>query len=238
MIHSQALKALAASPLASAAVSTFKATHARAPVKYLTYIKYPAYMWCAGIWMRPEAGALHEFSRAPSRLVSLLPDHPFALSTHRSLRRGNDSPNDWAPLLDELEDATSSRLRDEAGAIHLVRDEDRRYGPGWTPMMADFCHFPPTGSRFTDGLLVDLRNSTAAGALLAPDDWSASQVFGRKTWDSQADGIVYPSVRDPACECAAVLRPPVLSATWQGRHLGYEWDGKRISHVFELNLLS
>ncbi|ANF56700.1 RES family NAD+ phosphorylase [Halotalea alkalilenta] len=196
----------------------------------------------------------------------------------------NGSPDDWA-LLNELEGATSSRLREEAGAIHLIRDEDRRYGPGWTPVMAAFCHFPTTGSRFTDGtfgayycalsevtaiaetryhaerfmresheppmmlqqrvylsdldgLFVDLRNSTAAGALLAPDDWSASQAFGRKTWDSQADGIVYPSVRDPAGECAAVLRPPVLSATWQGRHLGYEWDGKRISHVFELNLLS
>ena len=37
------------------------------------------------------------------------------------------------------------------GAIHLVRDGDRRYGPGWTPVMAAFCHFPASGSRFSDG---------------------------------------------------------------------------------------
>ena len=194
------------------------------------------------------------------------------------------APDDW-DLLQELEGATSARLREQAGAIHLVRDEDRRYGPGWTPVMAAFCHVSEHGSRFTDGTfgayycalteataiaetryraerfmqesneppmqlqqrvyladlqgeLFDLRgNPPGAAPLLAPDDWSAGQAFGRKAWESRADGIVYPSVRDPSGECAAVLRPPVLSATWQGRHLGYEWDGERIRHVLELRLV-
>ncbi|MGC3872157.1 hypothetical protein ACPF7Z_02670 [Halomonas sp. GXIMD04776] len=59
-------------------------------------------------------------------------------------------PGDW-DLLQELEGETSPRRREQAGAIHLVRKEDRRYGPGWTPVMAAFCHFPREGSRFSDG---------------------------------------------------------------------------------------
>ncbi|BBI53594.1 hypothetical protein HORIV_60150 [Vreelandella olivaria] len=49
----------------------------------------------------------------------------------------NSNPDDWN-LLNELEGETSARLREEAGTIHLVRDDDRRYGPGWTPVMAAF----------------------------------------------------------------------------------------------------
>ncbi|MBT2774608.1 RES family NAD+ phosphorylase [Halomonas sp. ISL-60] len=195
----------------------------------------------------------------------------------------NNNADDWA-LLNELEGETSARLREEAGAIHLVRDGDRRYGPGWTPVMAAFCHFPETGSRFSDGTfgayycalteataiaetvyhaerfmgesneppmmlqqrvylsdltgqLIDLRRQNAAQALLDPDSWAAGQILGRKAWDEQTDGIVYPSVRVPDGECAAVLRPPALSATRQGRHIGYDWDGQRIRHIYELTLL-
>lgn len=196
----------------------------------------------------------------------------------------NDSPDDWA-LLNELEGDTSARLREEAGNIHLIRDGDSRYGPGWTPVMAAFCHFPATGSRFTDGTfgayycalteataiaetrfhaeqfmresneppmmlqqrvylsdlngqLFDLRGQTNTQALLSPEDWTAGQSFGRQAWEAHVDGVVYPSVRDPEGECAAVLRPPVLSPTRQGRHLGYDWDGRCIRHVYELTVLS
>ncbi|WP_263574624.1 RES family NAD+ phosphorylase [Halomonas sp. ML-15] len=55
-------------------------------------------------------------------------------------------------------------------------------------------------------------NPPGAAHLLAPDGWKAGQAFGRKAWEAHADGIVYPSVREPEGECAAVLRPPVLSA--------------------------
>ncbi|GAB2797504.1 RES family NAD+ phosphorylase [Halomonas shantousis] len=191
--------------------------------------------------------------------------------------------NDW-DLLNQLEGETSARLREEAGAIHMVREEDRRYGPGWTPVMAAFCHFNGQGSRFSDGTfgvyycalneataiaetcyhaerfmrdsseppmqlqqrvylsdlagdLLDLRDNPDAAPLLFPDDWKAGQAFGRQARDSLSDGIVYPSVRDPDGECAAVLRPPVMSATRQGRHLGYDWDGERIRHVLELSLV-
>ncbi|WP_447527688.1 RES family NAD+ phosphorylase [Vreelandella sp. TE19] len=195
----------------------------------------------------------------------------------------NASASDW-DLLNELEGETSARLREQAGAIHLVRDEDRRYGPGFTPVMAAFCHFPATGSRFSDGTfgvyycalteataiaetvyhaerflaesreppmmlqqrvylsnlrghLIDLREQPHTQTLLAPDSWTVSQTMGRSAWETRADGIVYPSVRAPGGECAAVLRPPVLSAAHQGRHLGYDWDGERIRHIYELTLL-
>jgi len=191
--------------------------------------------------------------------------------------------DDW-DLLNRLEGETSARLREEAGAIHMVREEDRRYGPGWTPVMAAFCYFNDQGSRFSDGTfgvyycalneataiaetryhaerfmrdsneppmqlqqrvylsdlagdLHDLRDNADADRLLSPDEWGAGQAFGRQVWEAHSDGIVYPSVRAPNGECAAVLRPPVMSATRQGRHLGYEWDGKKIRHVLELSLI-
>lgn len=191
-----------------------------------------------------------------------------------------DNTEDRA-LLNELEGMTSSRLREAAGAIHLVRDEDRRFGPGWSPIMAAFCYPSPAGSRFTDGSfgvyycahreataiaetrfhleqflressqppmlleqrvyqatlradLLDLRQQSDTQALLDPDDWSAAQTLGRQAWGARHYGIVYPSVRDPDGECAAILRPPALSPARQGRHLGYQWDGTSIRHVLEI----
>lgn len=196
----------------------------------------------------------------------------------------NGSPDDWE-LLSAYEGETSTRLRQEAGEINLVRDEDRRAGPGWTPVMAAFCYPAPSGSRFADGSfgayyaaktedtaiaetryhterfmresneppiqlqrrvyltkltaeMVDLRGQVSTTPLLAPDDWSAAQQFGRHAWKQGRYGIVYPSVRDAGGECVAILRPPALSPAWQGAHLIYEWDGARICHVFEISLRS
>lgn len=51
--------------------------------------------------------------------------------------------------LNELEGMTSGRLREQAGEIHLIAEEDRRYGPGYSPVMAAFTY--PAVSRFSDG---------------------------------------------------------------------------------------
>lgn len=57
---------------------------------------------------------------------------------------------DW-DIIQAIEGLTNDRLREEMGALHLVPDKDRRYGPGTTPIMAAFTHLNPEGSRFTDG---------------------------------------------------------------------------------------
>lgn len=51
--------------------------------------------------------------------------------------------------LGALEGLTSNRLREAAGEIHLIAEQDRRFGPGYTPVMAAFTY--PAASRFSDG---------------------------------------------------------------------------------------
>lgn len=51
----------------------------------------------------------------------------------------------------QIEAMTNDRLRDEAGDLALVPQEDRISGPGSTPIMAAFTHLNPQGDRFTDG---------------------------------------------------------------------------------------
>ena len=51
----------------------------------------------------------------------------------------------------ELESLTNPRLRDQAGEIRLVPEEDRVSGPGTSVVMAAFTHLSPEGSRFSDG---------------------------------------------------------------------------------------
>ncbi len=50
-----------------------------------------------------------------------------------------------------LEAMTNERIRDEVGEISLVPAEERKFGPGCSPIMAAFTHLNPRGSRFSDG---------------------------------------------------------------------------------------
>ena len=86
------------------------------------------------------------------------------------------------------------------------------------------------------GDLHDIRGRKDLGAVYDPEDYSASQALGRELKTANSDGIVYKSVRDPGGECAAVLRPRVLSPCVQGPHFGYVWDGSRITTVYEKTL--
>lgn len=190
------------------------------------------------------------------------------------------SPDDL-DALNELEGATSARLREEAGEIHLIRPEDRRFGNGYSPVMAAFTY--PAPSRFSDGAfgvyycakhertavaetryhrerflresseppmalemrvyiaevrapLLDLRIDPALTApYLHRDDWGPSQRLGARARQSGCHGLVYPSVRDSDHgECGALLRPPAVGPTRQGKHFEYRWDGERISQIVEL----
>ncbi|MDE1182085.1 RES family NAD+ phosphorylase [Paraburkholderia sp.] len=60
------------------------------------------------------------------------------------------SPDDFDALY-ALEAMTNDRLRTEVGELDLVPHDERRFGPGWGPIMAAFTHLNPLGSRFSDG---------------------------------------------------------------------------------------
>jgi hypothetical protein len=60
------------------------------------------------------------------------------------------SPEDFDALY-ALEALTNDRLRTETGELDLVPRDERRFGPGYGPIMAAFTHLNPQGSRFSDG---------------------------------------------------------------------------------------
>ncbi len=84
--------------------------------------------------------------------------------------------------------------------------------------------------------LHDVRGPAFA-AVHAPDDWSAGQRCGRHLRAQGAWGVIYPSARHAGGECIGALRPPAVSIPRQSLHLGYVWDGERITHVYHKRLL-
>ena len=80
-----------------------------------------------------------------------------------------------------------------------------------------------------DADLVDIR--AGFPALLDPDDYAASQAFARAERAAGANGIVYPSVRNPGGTCFAAFYPDVMSAPVQARHISYHWDGTRVDMI-------
>jgi len=60
------------------------------------------------------------------------------------------SPEDFDALY-ALEAMTNDRLRTEIGELDLVPREERRFGPGYGPIMAALTHLNPIGSRFSNG---------------------------------------------------------------------------------------
>ena len=85
---------------------------------------------------------------------------------------------------------------------------------------------------YLTGELHDVRQGAPA-AIHDPNDYSGSQALGRRLRSEGSNGIVYNSVRDEGGTCVAVFRPRLLSDCRQERHLTYQWDGKRISNIFE-----
>lgn len=69
----------------------------------------------------------------------------------------------------------------------------------------------------------------SASALLAPDDWSPGQAFGRQVRDEGGDGVLYPSVRHPAGKALALFWPDCITLpVTQARQFRYSWDGARM----------
>ena len=76
--------------------------------------------------------------------------------------------------------------------------------------------------------LHDCRELPLADPVLSQDDYTASQAFAFGLRKSGADGIVYPSVRNPGGECGGLFYPDLASLPIQARHLDYHWNGDRV----------
>lgn len=97
--------------------------------------------------------------------------------------------------------------------------------PGWTSQFREIV-------MSIDAAVHDLRvEAKAPVPALDPDSHAASQALGRHLKSVGSDGIVYPSMRHPGGECAALFYPDLASNPVQGRHLDYHWDGARVNLV-------
>lgn len=86
--------------------------------------------------------------------------------------------------------------------------------------------------------LHDIR-ARAYQALHHPDDYGASQAFGRQYREEQSFGLIYQSVRDVGGTCIAAFKPKTISIPSMGRHLRYCWNGHKIAEIFDIgNILS
>lgn len=80
-----------------------------------------------------------------------------------------------------------------------------------------------------DATLRDLRSGDPAfDAALHPDDYTVAQDLGAALRAAGADGVAYPSRRDPDGQCAGLFYPDRTRNPTQGRHLDYHWDGTRV----------
>jgi hypothetical protein len=97
--------------------------------------------------------------------------------------------------------------------------------PGWTAQFRELIVD-------LDAALHDLRGGDPAlAAALAPDSYAASQPLGAALRAAGADGVVYPSRRDPEGQCAGLFYPDLARNPRQGRGLDYHWDGERVDLV-------
>jgi len=86
-----------------------------------------------------------------------------------------------------------------------------------------------------DADLHDLRalDPAAAGKILHPDHYAASQALGRRLRAAGSWGVHYPSVRHPGGLCVGIFRPRALGRARTGAHIALHWDGTRITHWYE-----
>jgi RES domain len=80
-----------------------------------------------------------------------------------------------------------------------------------------------------DGALHDLRGGAPAYAeALDPADYHEAHGLGEQVRAGGAEGLCYPSVRNPTGECAGLFYPDLASRVLQGRHFDYHWNGTRV----------
>jgi hypothetical protein len=94
--------------------------------------------------------------------------------------------------------------------------------PGWTSQFREI-HLD------THADLHDLRNRDFAhSTVLDPVSYQDAQSLGERLHSAGAEGLVFPSVRNPTGQCAGLFYPDLASHVVQGRHLDYHWNGTRV----------
>jgi RES domain-containing protein len=88
------------------------------------------------------------------------------------------------------------------------------------------------------GMLAHAKTERNHAALLDPDSYTASFVFGEKAYAAGNDGVIYPSVRHATGECAGIFRPRCITNAKTTKYLGYRWNGIAIDDVFEMTSLT
>ena len=79
------------------------------------------------------------------------------------------------------------------------------------------------------GDLHDLRGDDPGyAAALDPADYHEAQGLGEQLHAAPAEGVVYPSVRNPTGECVGLFYPDLASQVLQGGHFDYHWNGTRV----------
>jgi hypothetical protein len=94
--------------------------------------------------------------------------------------------------------------------------------PGWTSQFREI-HLDIHAE------LRDLRGGGSSySAALDPVSYQQAQSLGEQLHSTGAEGLVFPSVRNPTGECAGLFYPDLASHVSQGRHLDYHWNGTRV----------
>lgn len=97
--------------------------------------------------------------------------------------------------------------------------------PGWTSQFRELI-----GSVDTE-----FDDVSGQAALLDPDDYGPSQIFGAKRRAAGSNGITWPSVRYPGGQSLAVFWPDVIPIPSQGAHFAYHWNGTAVDFVKRLD---
>lgn len=81
-----------------------------------------------------------------------------------------------------------------------------------------------------DAELAELRSEPMDSPLLDPNNYNASQAFGRELRTDGANGIVFPSVRHAGGECVALFTPrATVPPARQSEHVTLRWNGSKVT---------
>lgn len=80
---------------------------------------------------------------------------------------------------------------------------------------------------------VDAAAEPDSPALLAPDSYDRARAWSASQRAAGADGVAFPSVRDPGGACIGAFRPRVVGPPTPERVLHYRWNGSRVDRWFD-----